>query len=298
MGKYPHHRYVGKYLLRNRLNSVHIEPTDVCNANCIMCSYGSMTRTKGMMKRETFEKTIREYRELNVGKIYLNFFGEPLLHRDIIEFSRFAVEESGAHVTFDTNGLLLDGESAENLLKLGMDITISLHGLTKQHYKAIYGVDAFDRVLTNVRNAIKTRNRLGLGNVVYIQTTKMDITYHDDEEIQRRLDELFSGEAAYSITSCSTIAGNSREDHRISKVAHRRVSPCRWLLDHLAVLWNGDVTVCCADSNGVLKLGNIGDSSLAELWGGQLHRRYQMLHMLGRYGDMPLCSGCDDGENG
>jgi radical SAM protein with 4Fe4S-binding SPASM domain len=240
-----------------------------------------------------FRKVIDECAELGIESIFLNFYGEPVLHEDFLEFVKYAKDRTKARVSFDTNAVAFSREVSEALMKAGSDVTVSLHGLDRETYKRIHGVDAFSRVIRNVNELVTIRNELKGDNRIYVQTTKMDITYHTDEEVSTRLKELFGDGVIHSITDCTAIGGFCREDHRMEKTPLVRTSPCRYLLDHLAVLWNGDVTVCCSDFDGLLKIGNAKDSTLAEIWGNEQHRKYQRTHLMRRFNSMPLCATCD-----
>jgi len=245
---YPYYRYVGKYFLKNRLKSVHIEPMNVCNANCIMCTYGGMSRPKGKMDLPLFRKVVDECGAMGVSSIILNFYGEPLLHEDIVEFVKYARKNTSARVGFDTNGILLTEKLSRDILSESIDVVISFHGLNRDSYRTIYGVDVFDKVVANIKQLIEINKELGDPSRIIVQTTKMDITFHDDESVGKRLIELFGDAVTQSITSCTSIAGYSREDHRLDKTPFVRRHSCNSLLDQLAILWNGDVTVCCTDS--------------------------------------------------
>ena len=66
---------------------------------------------------------------------------------------------------------------------------------------------------------------------------------------------------------------------------------CFGMRDHFAVLWNGDVTLCCVDYDGNTRVGNLKDSSLRDvLSSDQLGRivkgfkKYRLVH--------PYCRRC------
>jgi radical SAM protein with 4Fe4S-binding SPASM domain len=63
------------------------------------------------------------------------------------------------------------------------------------------------------------------------------------------------------------------------------------LRDHLAILADGTVVPCCLDADGLLALGNILHSSLAEILAGprarQISEGFDQQHMV-----EPLCRRC------
>ena len=42
--------------------------------------------------------------------------------------------------------------------------------------------------------------------------------------------------------------------------------PCPEVFNKLSIHANGDVVLCCNDFNGVVKLGNVGETPLRDLW--------------------------------
>jgi radical SAM protein with 4Fe4S-binding SPASM domain len=83
------------------------------------------------------------------------------------------------------------------------------------------------------------------------------------------------------------------KDRRVEKRSLNRKVPCRELWLKLQVLWNGDVTVCCIDYDGKLKIGNIRNESLNELWVGSKVERMRAVHRAREFEKTPICNKCD-----
>jgi hypothetical protein len=247
-----------------------------------------MTRKKGMMSLDTFRKVIDQCAENGVAEVALQFYGEPLLHASFTSFLKIA-KQAGLKVMFDTNGFLLSSELAQKILETNIDnVTVSFHGLNRETYMCLHGYDGFNRVEKNVSGLIDLRDKLGSETEITVQTMMSDVTgLVTPNEIRG----IFGSSVSYSIINC-LYSGSSKEDHRIVKADFKRSKPCSALLNHLAVLWNGDITVCCADFNGALVLGNLEGMTLMEAWHSRKHRAYQMAHLLGKYDRMPLCLRC------
>ncbi len=61
----------------------------------------------------------------------------------------------------------------------------------------------------------------------------------------------------------------------------------------MLALVNGDVTVCCADFNGLLVVGSVLDQSLEEIWQGEPYRKIRRLMKEGRFDQLPaICGDC------
>jgi radical SAM protein with 4Fe4S-binding SPASM domain len=57
------------------------------------------------------------------------------------------------------------------------------------------------------------------------------------------------------------------------------------------VLWNGDVTLCCLDYDGQLKVGNVQDDSIETIMQGEAAKNIRA-SMLGRSALPPVCQTC------
>jgi hypothetical protein len=89
-----------------------IETTNHCNADCEYCLHSKLARPKGFITELTFRLALgmAENRELE-----LHHFGEPLLHRNIVELVGMATD-AGKLVGLSTNGLLLTQALLDALL--------------------------------------------------------------------------------------------------------------------------------------------------------------------------------------
>ena len=107
-----------------KFRKIYIEITNVCNLKCSFCS--EVTKKRRFMTKDEFElilKKINKYTDY----IYLHVKGEPLLHKDIIEFINMA-SKYNIKVNLTTNGTLFPN-LAEQLGKLSAlhKINFSLH---------------------------------------------------------------------------------------------------------------------------------------------------------------------------
>lgn len=80
--------------------------------------------------------------------------GEPTLRRDLVEIVRGLKQLGYRDVSMTTNGFLLK-DLAYKLKLAGLDrINVSLHAISRETFKKITGVDAFDRVIEGIKSAI------------------------------------------------------------------------------------------------------------------------------------------------
>jgi len=103
------------------LDWVQVEVTTRCNAECAYCPRRSWADRwfHGDLEVELFRRLLRQLRQGTL--VYLQGWGEPLLHPDLPEMVAEA-KAAGHPVATTTNGLLLDEDLGARLADAGLDI--------------------------------------------------------------------------------------------------------------------------------------------------------------------------------
>jgi MoaA/NifB/PqqE/SkfB family radical SAM enzyme len=103
------------------LAKIYIEATSRCNLDCEICIRNSWSENQGDMRNETFDRLLNGIRSFeHKPSITFGGFGEPLLHRRIIEMISQA-KAVAKRVEIITNGLLLTEEMVREFIRLGLD---------------------------------------------------------------------------------------------------------------------------------------------------------------------------------
>jgi len=69
---------------------------------------------------------------------------------------------------------------------------------------------------------------------------------------------------------------------------------CTELITHLAIDRRGDISLCVRfDPKGELKIGHIGQISIAQAWAAPKRRKYLEYHIAGRRKELPGCRECE-----
>src|SRR3990172_1613854 len=131
---YPHYKY------HLPLPSVlMIENTNHCNAECVMCPRGTLSRKRGFMDFGLFEKIIKEVSSMRRKPVtHLQGFGEPLLDRLLAERIQLAKTCSIKRTYIVTNASLLFPESSRKIISARLDkMKISFYGTDEESYNNI-----------------------------------------------------------------------------------------------------------------------------------------------------------------
>jgi MoaA/NifB/PqqE/SkfB family radical SAM enzyme len=140
--------------------SIYVEPTTRCNERCRQCPRTWLPREDDRdLRYDDFRRIVDQFPALE--RVVLHGLGEPLLNADLPRMIRH-LKERGAHVLFNSNGILLTSERGEALTDAGLDeYRLSMDAATPVTYAAIRGVNAFDTVLDNVRAFLQRQRGLG-----------------------------------------------------------------------------------------------------------------------------------------
>ncbi len=126
-----------------------IEHSNICNAQCIMCSHFFTQNARPRFAGQSFREIIRPllpYAE----KITLHGVGEPLAHPQIAEFIEW-YHSYAIRVTCNTNMSYMDCRLAEAIRKAFSTITISCDGCTPKTYEGIRKGLSFEEFKENTR---------------------------------------------------------------------------------------------------------------------------------------------------
>ena len=305
--------------------TINLELTNNCNLKCQMClNWVKTFRKKGNMNKILLKKIIGE---LIKNKKYINSpinlcgIGSPLLYKDIF----FAIDQlysAGIDVVISTNGILLDKKISLKLLKKCKKIMISLDSFSRESYYKIKGRDFFDLVLKNISTLLYLKKIYKLNTSIQINMLNINSTYN---EIINCLDYfgpfLSDGDSVYTrnVKDLGFLSKknntndnlfdlkNALEDNKyydkiiienwkewLSLGDNFERFPCRHLWFYCMILYNGDVTVCCMDFNGTLKLGNVNHNSIKEIWNGKIYNKFRNDIINNDFRNKELCVNCED----
>jgi radical SAM protein with 4Fe4S-binding SPASM domain len=272
--------------------SLQIEPTNYCNLDCLCCPVPRSARARGFMSIELFERIVDDAATSGVKRLRLFLHGEPLLHPHFGEMVALA-KTRGLAVHITTNGMPLSEKTGRAILGAGVTradhLTVSILGASKQVVEEIMRRTNYDRVVENVLRFMELRQEMQMkGPVVETIFYTMPQNEHEEEEFVRywrgKVDHARLGGR---ISEAFAQVGQAGELH----IARKKT--CTNLWERMTVYWNGNVTLCCQDVEGLWILGNLGRQTIREVWNSELLNSIKQIHRTGQFEKFPFCAECD-----
>ncbi len=263
-----------------------IEVTSSCNLKCPFCATTYSKFNNGYMKWETAKKILDEAGEKGLYACKFNFRGEPLLHKELGRFIKYAKDKGIIDVFFNTNAVFLTEEKAKMIIDAGLDrLTVSFEGFDKTVYERNRVGANFEEVVANIERLRSLRDKLGVSKPkIRVQTVLIP-------ELKDRMDSY----VAFWEDRVDQVSYNDMEPsvdtvlQRIKQVKSTWICPFPY--QRMTIMWDGTVTVCKNDYNGKLALGNVNHDSLEKCWIHSL-KTLREQHRKGLGHEIQACREC------
>lgn len=225
------------------------------------------------------------------AEVWMTYYGEALILKyKLFYMIRYAKDKGLKNVVLNSNAMLLDREMAEMLIDSGLDrFIISMDGFTKETYEKIRIGGSYEKVLANAlqfNDILKKRN---------LQKPKFEMQFSILEENQHEIEAFneFWISQGVNVKNRPKASWAGRISANNLDPSKDRV-PCKWALNHGAILWDGRLVACGVDSEGLFVAGNICDTTISEIW-NTTHKKFRVTHLEYRWQDLPdVCKGCLD----
>ncbi|MBL4888729.1 MAG: SPASM domain-containing protein [Candidatus Lindowbacteria bacterium] len=272
------------------LHHVGVEVTNDDNlANRIRSPRKISTRDIGYLNRENWDSVCAALNhQLAAVSIDIYDFGEPLLHKEIVDFIEHS-SKLGIRTDLYTNGTLLDEAMSQKLVESGLDaIFVRIDAMTENVSATVNGdSDSFKLSQKNLQTFLNIKAKRGNKNnlpwkpITAVQITEMADTSADFESFMDEYD--FKGKTSadhpnlvepeifkqlylnYQPLEYAMIRHDNLMRGKVTRQGGMDVTPlhrfnCRQIKDGPYVLWNGDIVACREDYDAEFTWGNISDS--------------------------------------
>lgn len=234
----------------------YVEITNICNMRCSFCHGHS--RELRQLTREEFSHILTQLQG-QTQYIYYHLMGEPLTHPQLPEFIKMASQQ-GFYSMLTTNGTLLH-KRGEELLAAGLHkVSISVHSFESGTQ------EAQRQYLTQVAEfAAKAAAR---GIIVCLRLWNRGYETGSPEEDLRQLlpGDWQENTRGYRVRDKLFLEWGDRFGWPDQENDIQEGTPvCYGMRNQFGILSDGTVVPCCLDSDGVISLGNVFETPLAEI---------------------------------
>jgi MoaA/NifB/PqqE/SkfB family radical SAM enzyme len=261
---------------------VQIESTNICNAKCVFCPRDEMHRRQGVMSFDLYRKIVDECAELGITHLRVHNYGEPFVDRQLVEKVRYAKSKGIPEVGMISNGSLITDDVARGMIEAGLDaINISVDASGREVFESTRVGLKYDKVIANIERLVRIRAELGRRRPKLILSFVRQNNSIDEqafiEHWKRIADKIH-------ITDLHNWAGTLHNESDVNYPCYRP-----WLT--FTVLWDGRVSLCCADFDGRHILGDLNTSSIKDVWNADPYVMTRRQHL--ESGGPEICRSCD-----
>lgn len=273
-------------------DEVVLEVTNKCNLKCRHCHFHSSNakrrRSIGDMPEWVWRKVLEEIESWpSTVSIVTHGAGEPLLYGKLRKLLKAAIQLPNSRVGFMTNGMLLDSDWSRWLVENRVDfVFFSIDGVDPKTHDDFRVNADLKKIENNVAQLVEEKNKQSseLPLLSFNMVGYPEILDQEDSYVRQWI------EYAESISIARFRAIGSRKLWKGQGDIGFRACPLLW--SQAVVSHDGRVGLCCEDINLDVQLGELKDSSLADIFNNDLISAYRAAHQDGDVSRLNLCADC------
>ena len=317
------HPYEGrsKVLTPTRLEEFWVQINDFCNLTCAHCLVSSSPEGGRGLPAETVRNVVQQALDLG-AELFGITGGEAFFREDLFDLCELILSEPSRQVTTLTNGTRLSGKTLEKLKQVAnkrLELRISLDGPTPEVNDPIRGNGSFKAAIRGIRNALETDcsvtvtmavnganaryadqmpkllKELGIKrlHVLWPFQRGRAIEEGQDENLTPSVQQLIEGYRKIRVAAKEegiTFFTYDTWKKRIDGPPGLKYDMANHCWSSLCLYTDGNVFPSPAlTQHPELSLGNIGTSSLRDLWlDSDVARRFRGATVI----DRPQCQDC------
>jgi len=258
--------------------SVKIELTARCDFQCFFCASSQRLRKKQDMDWDFYTRVTREMRDVGVEELGMFYLGESFLYLRLADAIHHAKQVVGfPYIFLTTNGRMAMPGKVKACMAAGLDsLKFSYNFAGPEQCKKVTGVDAFDAIVANIRDARRVRDEVEAetGHRCGLYASSI----HYDGEQQAKMEDAVGlisdyvdehywlplyGQAGLTAGGRGTkpVAGNVGRAG-----AMREPLPCWSVFTEGHITYDGKLAACCFDHDGRFDMGDLNEMSFMEAW--------------------------------
>lgn len=269
-----------------------LEPTNLCNHNCIFCFYSDFrNKNRVFLSSEKLFELAEDFKKMDVKSVSLVGGGEPMIHPAIYDLIHW-FHENNILISITTNGSSFKDSEIDTIVRASTYIRVSLNAASEQTHNLINAPinSQFDRIVDNIEKLRKHRDKIGANMLIGTKNAIFDKNLHEIEDMVALGEKLKVDYIMFAAVVGESPSGRQVLDEATEKLEKlNKKTPI--LLFHSfykkpektpkcisnpligTVSANGDMYLCgfMDHSDGAYTIGNINETRFADLWGSKRH---------------------------
>ena len=289
-----------------------IETTNNCNMTCVMCPRTTkMTRKIENMKPEVFKRVAEQItphslefyekwtgfveQDLNIYQsdrgenpfyffissqaVTMHGFGEPLFDTLLLERVEMLTEKNIPSY-FSCNPSNININKIEALFKAGLKfIKFSIDSLSDEKMKAVRGQQAdFSVAIKKILQVLDIKEKGNYPATIVACMIKMD---GDQNREAEEFIRTWKDKNVYAYIKSLDNQWYVNDPDREKAKSHYESQYCEFAWMSMSVMVDGTVVPCTQDFNCEMKMGNVMEQSLEEIWNSDNYKKFRMMHING-----------------
>ena len=297
-----HEEHEQKIILKSKPYNIHIEPTNICNLRCPLCSTGAdaETRKKSILTFENFKKLIDDIKDTTLI-LSLQNWGEPTLVQDLPKMIHYA-SNAGIFTRMSTNfSVDYTNDYFEQFMKSGLGrLVIDIDGTTQEIYEQYRVQGNLELVINNTIRAVKFKKENNLKypiiQVRMLVTKKNEHQIEDFKKLAKKLctDEMELGNIQLNPNTVSEEWLPKNKDYVYETYLGKQVTnPCHWPWSGLVINADGGISSCAIVDDQNADFGNVLENDIMQIWNNEYYQSARTTwSKVGKRSKTTICNIC------
>ena len=269
--------------------NVQIEITSICNFRCVFCYQTDNKFNKksagfmGHMSFDVFKKIIDEL-EGNVQFLTLASRGEPLICKDFKKMIEYT-KGKFLGIKINTNASMLTEDKAKSILESDVcTLVISADAAEEKNYSKYRVNGDLNKIVNNLKKFNHIRKNFYPDSKII---TRVSGVKFDKQQNYNKMKE-FWGSMVDQVAFVNYLPWENAYD----KKPNNMNTPCSDLWRRMFIWWDGSVNPCDVDYKSSLKISNVKDESIKDIWNSEKYKSLREKHLNNQRQKINICSKC------
>lgn len=279
-----------------------VDVAEACNLACIHCPHSTFIKSEhysgAKLDTALNKKLVDEVRQYGVGVTqYIRYAsnGEPLIHPQIYEMLKYAVDNSGTKVTLTTNGTLLNEKNIIRLLDTGVDVVdISIDAFSKETYSRVRVNGDLNVTAGNTINLINGSKKIGGKSKIVVSYVELPENTHETNDFEKFWKDNGADYVVIRrLHSCSGAKAELASERRKENYLIDR-RPCLYPWERMVLNPKGYLDYCPSDWFDGSRITEYKNTTIKEVWNSEFYKSLRNAHLNNDYSNHQFCGQCPD----